>query len=128
MRSRLCCHWLVLLPSALLLVNILPSVLSLVNVVCYRRLLEVCQGHGVLYSGDDYFISESGEYRWERTKLEEAHSWNQQRGENSYLHHQNPIPHLPTLGSPHSLTRAGWSYLFFPFSVEMEAMIKSNFL
>ncbi len=43
----------------------------------YREL----RGNGVIFSTDEYFTNENGVYKFDYSKLSDAHEWNQKRGQ-----------------------------------------------
>jgi len=40
---------------------------------------QLCKRRGVVYSTNDYFTNDNGDYKFRPYKLKEAHLWNQQR-------------------------------------------------
>ncbi len=38
------------------------------------------KGHGVIFSTDEYFTNDNGVYKFDYSKLSDAHEWNQKRG------------------------------------------------
>ena len=46
---------------------------------------------GQIFSTDDFFIDEKGEYNWDRNKISEAHLWNQNRILNAINNDISPI-------------------------------------